>query len=308
MIFSDFLSTPIQNRNILLALRIRNCGIGWDDMSFLGTKVQLRLVESVMDNQSPIISQSGSQVLVGLRNLSSLYLTFDHDQISTKLCIHDLLPTSDPLAMRNLSILSLHCYLPNQHVVNKTHCAARQIWFDSELLRQSFPKLQTLGFKRVYPKGDTPIGFPWFPKKLPYPFGLYRSYYYRHLSYNISQDFNMTRRIFNVERIWKLHPSMFCPMEYVVHDIVIRNCGISFIPEDCFWRIEGLRFLDISFNPITKISSATFVNQTTLSKLYIRKTWIRSFPNGTFDDLRSLNLLVISNNKLQFLQSGLFLI
>ena len=115
MIFSDFLSTPIQNRNILLALRIRNCGIGWDDMSFLGTKVQLRLVESVMDNQSPIISQSGSQELVGLRNLSSLYLTFDHDQISTKLCIHDLLPTSDPLAMRNLSILSLHSYLPNQH-------------------------------------------------------------------------------------------------------------------------------------------------------------------------------------------------
>ena len=115
MIFSDFLSTPIQNRNILLALRIWNCGIGWDDMSFLGTKVQLRLVESVMDNQSPIISQSGSQVLVGLRNLSSLYryLTFDHDQISTKLCIHDLLPTSDPLAMRNLSILSLHCYLPS---------------------------------------------------------------------------------------------------------------------------------------------------------------------------------------------------
>ena len=301
---ADFESTSNQSRFILLAIRIENCAVGWDNLSFLGTRVQLRVVESVMGDHSPIINPPSTNTeLKGLRNLGILLLTFN--QMNRTVNVHDHFPAG-PGIMPNLSLLSLHCFLPNEQGRNETHCRPRQIWFDAMLLNQSFPKLQSFAFKRVYPRGDPPISFPWYPEKQPLSYGLYRSYYYRHLSYYTSNELNMTRRIFSVQRIKNLQIWLICPMQNELNEIVIRHCNLSSIPRTCFHKVTGLRYLDISFNPLKKVESDLLANQTLLMKLYIRHTNLENFPNGFFDDLASLDLLSISNNRLKCLQSQLF--
>lgn len=279
--------------------------LGWDDLNLLGTKIQLRLVESVIDDHSPtIIPVTNSTELIGLQNLTELHLTFD--QMTKRIYIHDLLPIQEVMPV--MSVLTLHCYLPvNENRFNQTQCKPGQIIFDPERLNGSFPNLQSFAVKHVYPESGYMVNFPWFPHKLPIPNGLYRSYYYRHLSYYSSEDLNYTRRIFSVQHIDNLKPEVICPIRNEMNEVIIRNCELYSVPGDCLHDTKNLKFLDISFNPLTSINELLLKNQTQLVKLYISHTNITAFPNGTFSDLENLNLLVISNNKLKHLQEHLFL-
>ena len=75
---SDYHSTLITSYNILASVRVRNCTNGWDDLSYLGTKIQLCLSESVIDDHSPVIRPlTEDWKLEGLKDLVEMQITFD---------------------------------------------------------------------------------------------------------------------------------------------------------------------------------------------------------------------------------------
>ena len=300
---SDYHSTLITSYNILASVRVRNCTIDWDDLSYLGTKIQLCLSESVIDDHSPVIRPlTEDWKLEGLKDLVEMQFTFY--QMTKSLFVHDLFPTQE--SMPSMSVLTLHCYLPGARLsLNDTLCRPNQIAFDPLRLNASFPKLQSFAFKRVYPVKDKTINFPWFPNKLPISNGLYRSYYYRHLSYYSTTDLNHTRRIYSLQST-DLKPATIFPLKNEVNEVVLRQCNLRSIPWDAFLNVTNLRYLDISSNPLTYLSSRLLKNKVCLVKLYISHTNLTAFEDGTFRDLQTLNLLDISNNKLKFLQQGLF--
>lgn len=305
--FPDFARTTERNIQLLTSIRIRNCVISWDDLNHLGTKVQLRLVQSVIDDWSPTITAARNESdLPGLSNIAEIELTFD--QMQTPVYIHNFLPIQAPTPT-NVSVLTLHCFLPyNRDYNNHTHCRPGQIIFDPVKLNESFPYLQSLGLMRVFPIVDSNISFPWFPVRQQISNGLERSSYYSHLSYTSHADRNMTRRILSIQHIRSLDINIVCPINNVMNQIVIRQCDVfPYFPKDCFWNVKDLKFLDISFNPITYIHKELLRNHSSLVVLYIRNTNLTHFPDTIFDDLVNLNLLAISRNRLKHLQSGLFI-
>ena len=180
----------------------------------------------------------------GMNKAISLNLSLSLNQMTKSLFVHDLFPTQE--SMPSMSVLTLHCYLPGARLsLNDTLCWPNQIAFDPLRLNASFPKLQSFAFKRVYPVKDKTINFPWFPNKVPISNGLYRSYYYRHLSYYSTTDLNHTRRIYSLQST-DLKPATIFALKDVVNEVVIRQCNLRSIPWDVFLNVTNLRYLDIS--------------------------------------------------------------
>lgn len=302
----------MSNRSILAAVRHRDCKVSWESLAFLGTKIHLLQVETIVTPLSPLPAQ---QILPdmdfpkGLTNISHIELTFLN--ISSSLNIEPYLPAADtPLGA--VGSLSIQCY--EKENISGSRCQRHPVTLNHQNLPGLFPRLQSLTLSGVIPQNNSSsLAFPWDSSTMMLPLNLTYSKFHRHLysgEFKIqSEDFRFTRSLVLVGRI-PFDICQICPYVKQLDTLVIRSNRYSTVPSNCFWPGNGtsslLSYLDLTSNHIVKIPLSVFKGLHSLIELQLSSNRLTEYEVGLFDDLTSLMILNLDRNNVSEIKAGTF--
>jgi Leucine-rich repeat (LRR) protein len=91
-----------------------------------------------------------------------------------------------------------------------------------------------------------------------------------------------------------------------LHKLSLKNCGLTRLPPNTFYRLTVLEELDISRNPLNDAFTGILSPLETLEILDMSYSNLSHISRGTFSKMTHLQRLVLSGNRLTDLESGLF--
>ncbi|KAK8503591.1 hypothetical protein V6N12_024763 [Hibiscus sabdariffa] len=120
------------------------------------------------------------------------------------------------------------------------------------------------------------------------------------------QDWDKDLEKVSLMRNWRLYiPSEMTPPKCpILTTLLLSGCGIDSIPEGFFTHMHGLRFLDLSGNPIESLPHS-FSKCTRLTTLLLFYCKIVSIPEGFFNHMDGLEVLDLSGNPIKSLPHSL---
>lgn len=312
LFYIEFTDTKMLNHSILATIRHEDCDITWESLAYLGTRVHLLHIETVVTPQSPPPPPqlpADTAIPDGLTEISHLQLTFVN--ITDTLDIEPYLMTTQS-SLRSVGSLSIQCFEGDRRANH--NCTTPVVNFNHTKLPDMLPNLQALTLTGVFPLNTTAnLSFPWDLKSMALPLNLTHSKFKKQLysdGFITQKGDNKFSRDLVVAGNMLIDISQICPYERHLNVLSIRYYGLRSIPADCFTPDHGeksqLFYIDLSRNYLTELPSTLFRGLECLTDLYMAHNPITKLEIGTFDDLSKLRTLSMDYNDIREVKNGTF--
>ena len=300
------------NHSILATIRYQDCNVSWDSLAYLGTKVHLLHIETIITPSSPPQTQQLpplSTIPVGLMDVGFIQLTFVNITEPTNIEPY-LMSTNIPLS--SVGSLSIQCFEGDKRA--NRNCTKPVVNFNHTKLPELYPYLQSLTLVGVFPlQKDSNLSFPWDQGLKVLPLNLTHSMFEQQLysdGYISQRGDNKYSRALVIIGDMRMDVTNICPYKRHLNVFALKHYGLKSIPSDCFAAAfeekSHLFYVDLSWNYLTELPPVLIRGLETLTDLHIAHNPIRNLEVGTFDDLIKLRTLNMDYNDIQEIKAGTF--